>query len=174
MQANRVNWLYVLRLQDDHYYVGTTTDLSKRFDEHWSGKGAVWTTKHPPMIVVSVDRGKTTFDEDTKVKELMSIFGISKVRGGSYSQCELSQEQIKLIEREINHGKGGCLKCGSNDHWIKDCTKAQAPAGCTRCGRNTHTEDKCYAKKHLNGSYLKSNPKSDGLMENFMKLIIEE
>lgn len=97
MQTSRINWLYILRLQGDHYYVGTTRDLSTRFEDHWGGTATPWTKKHTPIEVVSIFRDKTTFDENAKVHELMSIHGIDKVRGGSYSNCELSKQQIENI-----------------------------------------------------------------------------
>ena len=150
MQKQPITWLYVLRLKDDHYYVGTTKDLSGRFEDHWAGKAAAWTTKYPPTEVVSVARDKSVFEEDAKVKELMSIYGILKVRGGSYSKCELSQEQIKMLEHELKHGKGECFVCGSKDHWVKDCPKNNKLV-CSRCGRDSHTKDKCYAKVNTNG-----------------------
>ena len=75
-----ITWLYVLHLKDDHYYVGTTKDLSRRFDEHWSGEGSAFTHKYPPIEVIGIFRDKQPLDEDSKVKELMLIHGIDKVR----------------------------------------------------------------------------------------------
>ena len=153
MQKQSTTWLYVLRLKDDHYYVGTTKDLSSRFDDHWAGSGSAWTKKYPPIEVVSLIRDQTNLNEDNKVKELMSIYGISKVRGGSYSQCKLSKEQEEFILREIRHANNQCLNCGSNDHWVKNCP-SKITSGCSRCGRDTHDANKCYAKTHLNGKPL--------------------
>lgn len=172
MQKQNITWLYVLRLKDDHYYVGTTKDLSSRFDDHWTGQGAAWTKKYPPIEVVSVGRDKTTFDEDAKVKELMSIYGISKIRGGSYSRCELTQEQIKMLEHELKHGKGECFVCGSNKHWVKDCPTNNKLL-CSRCGRDSHTKDKCYAKVHINGIPLVDTNFNDYTIKELKSLFDE-
>lgn len=151
-------WLYVIRLKEDNYYVGITGNLSQRFEDHWAGKGAAWTRKYPPIEVISVTPDKTGFDEDAKVKELMSDHGISKVRGGSYSRCELSKDQIRSLDYELKRRKGLCFKCNSPDHWIKDCPinnliiptvpKISGPIfivrlSCSRCGSDDHTQDKC-------------------------------
>ena len=150
-----VNWLYVIRLKDDHYYVGTTKNLSSRLDDHWAGSGSAWTKKYPPIEVISLIRDQNNLNEDAKVKELMHKHGISKVRGGSYSQCKLSKEQEEFIIREIRHANNQCLNCGSKDHWVKECpSKITNKILCTRCGHNNHTIDKCYAKTHINGESL--------------------
>jgi predicted GIY-YIG superfamily endonuclease len=119
-----VLWLYVLQLESGKYYVGTTKDLSRRLEEHWSGiDSSAWTKKYPPVSDdVHITRNKTPLDEDAKVKELMLKYGIDNVRGGSYSQCTLSIDQILAINSELNHARGGCFKCHSQDHWAKDCT----------------------------------------------------
>jgi predicted GIY-YIG superfamily endonuclease len=162
----QVTWLYVLRLQKDNYYVGTTTDLTRRFDEHWDGDGAAWTTKYSPIEVISVSRDKTLFDENSKVKELMSIHGINKVRGGSYSNYELTSEQINMIEYELKHVRGKCFNCGSSDHWVKDCVK------CSRCGRDNHVRKDCYAKVHVDGTKLELS--ANDLTIEQLKLILDE
>jgi predicted GIY-YIG superfamily endonuclease len=155
----RVTWLYVLKLQNGNYYTGTTVDLSRRFDEHWNGTASAWTNKYPPISVDSVYRDKSNLEEDLKVKELMSIYGIDKVRGGSYSNVTLIPDQIKMLERELNHGKGSCLDCGSPDHWVKDCPK-EIPIKvlCLRCGWDNHNEDKCRAKINMYGDILTNEP----------------
>jgi predicted GIY-YIG superfamily endonuclease len=120
-QKKPTTWLYVLKLKDDKYYVGTTTDLNTRFEAHWCGTAAAWTKKFPPVKVAAVYRDKSCFDEDAKVKELMSRFGMNEVRGGSYSFSVLTQEQISLLQKEINHANGNCIECGSKDHWVESC-----------------------------------------------------
>jgi len=43
-------YIYTLALKDGYYYVGKTIDPDRRFNEHFSDKGAVW-TKLPPLLV---------------------------------------------------------------------------------------------------------------------------
>lgn len=169
------SWLYVLRLKDDHYYVGTTKDLSSRFEDHWSGKAAAWTKKYPPIEVVLLVKDQNKFNEDIKVKELMHQYGISKVRGGSYSQCTLLKEQEEFIIREIRHANNQCLNCGSNEHWVKNCTFGILVNNncCIKCGRNTHDASKCYAKTHLNGKTLESFNYNDYTIKE-LKILFDE
>lgn len=52
-------YVYVLQCEDNHYYVGTTTNVARRFGEHKSGKnGAAYTKRHKPLKVVeTIDLG---------------------------------------------------------------------------------------------------------------------
>ena len=38
--------LYVLKLENDKYYVGKTRDLESRITAHKKGNGAAWTKQH--------------------------------------------------------------------------------------------------------------------------------
>jgi DNA primase len=40
--------VYVLRLEDDCFYIGFSRNLDRRIKEHFSGNGSVWTKKHKP------------------------------------------------------------------------------------------------------------------------------
>jgi predicted GIY-YIG superfamily endonuclease len=81
--------LYVLKLEDDCWYVGITMDLNKRLAQHWSGEGAKWTKLHKP---ISVDRVIFPADQDTIendiTKEYMELYGKEKVRGGSWCKVD--------------------------------------------------------------------------------------
>jgi len=120
-----MKYLYVLELEGEHYYVGRTDKLpEERFKEHIQGRGSWWTKKHKPLYLTNVKEGDYDgFDEDSLTKKLMNKYGIEKVRGGSYSNFEFTKEQMKILKREINHNNDVCIKCGSKDHWVKDCKK---------------------------------------------------
>ena len=75
--------LYVLELQSGKYYVGSTSNLHKRFQEHKSGNGAAWTKKYPPIKIVYQTKG-SKFLEDGLVYDYMSRYGIQNVRGGTH------------------------------------------------------------------------------------------
>jgi len=51
--------------------------------------------------------------------------GINNVRGGSFSQIELSEEQIKLINQMIKGASDKCFNCGESGHFIKDCIESK-------------------------------------------------
>jgi len=51
--------------------------------------------------------------------------GIDNVRGGSFSQIKLSDEQIKLINQMIKGASDKCFNCGESGHFIKDCIESK-------------------------------------------------
>ena len=51
------------------------------------------------------------FHEDMLVKLYMKKFGISNVRGGTYSTLILTADQIKFLDTEITHSKNLCFHC---------------------------------------------------------------
>ena len=47
-------WIYILRCEDDIYYVGQTSRLYRRFWEHQDGKGGVNTSIYIPEEIVAI------------------------------------------------------------------------------------------------------------------------
>jgi len=45
-------WVYVLRLESGGLYVGSTVDLSRKFSEHFSGRGSRTTCLDLPVGIV--------------------------------------------------------------------------------------------------------------------------
>jgi predicted GIY-YIG superfamily endonuclease len=85
--------LYVLRLEDDCWYVGMTYNPLKRFKAHKDGKGAQWTKVHPPIEIHEIrpteqyiqDRAARL--EDDLTLEYAMLYGPEYVRGGGYCQA---------------------------------------------------------------------------------------
>ena len=121
-KCKETNIIYVLELEESKYYIGKTTNLTLRFSQHKEGKGALYTKIYKPHRIVETFECKTAFCEDKYVKIYMLRYGINNVRGGSYVLEKLSIETISFLEREMNHAAKVCLRCGSKDHYIKDCS----------------------------------------------------
>jgi predicted GIY-YIG superfamily endonuclease len=176
-------FVYVLRLKDGMYYVGTTNDVERRYRQHCEGAGSAWTKLHPPVVLFCQERAVSPFHEDGKVKELMAEHGIDRVRGGSYCQVRLPDEKRAALEEELRHAQGACLRCGRAGHWAAGCyaktdaagtplpdsdgqqpkVRAPAPAEnagpartrqCSRCGRAGHKAANCFARADAAGGAL--------------------
>lgn len=144
---NNGKCIYVLKLENGKYYVGSTNNLQRRLSQHILGQGCMWTQKYKPCNIIELERCED-FKEDMITKKYMKLYGIDNVRGGQYSQIELGQLQISELKLSMNHNDNLCLNCGKAGHFIADCKS------CLRCGRNNHTIDRCYATFHINGSCL--------------------
>jgi putative endonuclease len=58
-------WLYILRLKSGSLYIGATTDLKQRYQDHQNGK-ACRTTKLDPPIRVVYSESLPTFSDARK------------------------------------------------------------------------------------------------------------
>jgi len=115
-------YIYILKLKGGKYYVGRTKNPHFRLEQHSNGKGCLWTEMYPPIPgqIVNLINGDE-FDEDKIVKKWMAQYGIDNVRGGSYVTEILSPECIKFIQKEIRMAKDLCMRCGRNNHFVKNC-----------------------------------------------------
>jgi predicted GIY-YIG superfamily endonuclease len=52
------NYIYVLKLVDDRYYVGRTCNILRRIKEHFTEGGALYTKKYKPLKVIEVEEEK--------------------------------------------------------------------------------------------------------------------
>ena len=91
-------FLYVLKLEDECWYVGTSQTPMKRALKHLNGRGAAWTRKHKPLepltdnIVItdigSLSLSNAELKEDLVTEEMQEKFGLNKVRGGYTVHCQ--------------------------------------------------------------------------------------
>lgn len=56
-------FVYILKCADNSYYVGTTTNLKKRLKDHNDKKGADFTAKRSPCVIVYFEK----FSKKSKV-----------------------------------------------------------------------------------------------------------
>ena len=112
--------VYILKLRGGKYYIGKSTNVQKRYEQHLQGKIA-WTRKYTPESIISIIENPSPFEEDKLTKEYMNVHGIDNVRGGSYSSINLTDPQVVSIRREIWGANGLCLRCGRKSHFITDC-----------------------------------------------------
>lgn len=138
--------VYVLKLQHGKYYVGKTTDTESRIYEHFSGYGSEWTALHRPLSVMHVYNGVAASDEDKITKEYMDKYGWQNVRGGSYCNIDLREQDLNDKRREVLGELDRCLRCGRQGHWAKDCYASSEVYVCYKCGREGHRSIECYAR----------------------------
>lgn len=80
--------LYVLKCEDDCWYVGITGDMDQRWRQHSRGSGAEWTKEHHPIRIHSqrsVPYSQAKREEAILTATLMLKYGINRVRGAAMS-----------------------------------------------------------------------------------------
>ena len=136
--------IYKMNLEGGKKYVGKTTDVDRRMDQHFSGNGAKVTKKFKPINAKVVDEVPGFFSDDVEqeyTEEYIDKYGYENVRGGMYT----NSKTLKKNEQSFN------------PMWNKKPKKSKPKkkvCKCTRCGRSGHSKDKCYAKSHVNGYQL--------------------
>ena len=141
--------IYVLLLKDEKWYVGRTNNLEKRLERHRKGEGSEWTIKHPMIKCIHSFETLDNLDEDKIVLGYMTLYGIDNVRGGSFSETEISLNEFYMIRKMLWNASDRCFKCGG-DHFVKKCNVKC----CERCKHRSHSIKKCKAKKDIDGNSI--------------------
>jgi predicted GIY-YIG superfamily endonuclease len=74
-------YVYTLNLKGGAKYVGYTENPKKRLSQHFSGNGAQWTQKHPPISVNSIQ--KVSSVAYAKKLETIIYYKMKEYHGGS-------------------------------------------------------------------------------------------
>lgn len=114
---------------------------------------------HPPVSDLAVVEKYGTKEEASRqetavTKMLMGMYGIGNVRGGAFSTIELTGWQVAVLELELRHDRGECLRCGARGHFADECTRVVVAERCFRCGGEGHYQKDCSAATHADGSVL--------------------
>jgi predicted GIY-YIG superfamily endonuclease len=123
--------VYVLRLTGGKYYVGRTTKLQFRMEDHLPesmGRGALWTTLYPPQDIVEilVEPEQGLLELATTIK-YMSRYGIDNVRGALFTSRDLTDEQREQIKMLQCSAEDKCYKCEGKGHVAADCPNPVIP-----------------------------------------------
>lgn len=90
--SSKYFYTYVLLLQNENVYVGSTNCLYIRLMEHFCDKerSSQWVRMHGPVIrVLEVVKNAKADDETYKTLEYMTLFGWESVRGSSWCKIDL-------------------------------------------------------------------------------------
>jgi len=89
--------IYILLLEDDHYYIGNSGYFIKSYQQHIDKKGCEWTKIHRVVNLLKVITETNEYTVNDCVIEYMKKYGIDKVRGGSFSDVVLSPKQLEQL-----------------------------------------------------------------------------
>lgn len=148
--------LYVLQCEDDKWYVGKTSDIAKRFKQHQAGTGAAWTREYKPIRVAETRAITSCHDETNLTKDYMKKYGVENVRGGAYSQVELSDEMETTIKHELKASTDACFNCGKKGHFAKNCPKNEEEDvwACEYCDAEFKSESACQRHENSCGGQI--------------------
>jgi DNA ligase (NAD+) len=93
--------IYILTLEDEKYFVGTTTNSYFTLKSYLNNNKAAWTQKYKPLKVLRFIEDCYDYEEDIVTINLMKIYGITNVRGGSYVNVNLDKATLDIIKQKI-------------------------------------------------------------------------
>ena len=144
-------FIYVLKLRDNKYYVGKTLNPRFRIKEHFSSTGSKWTKKYKPIDLHQLIPDCDDFDEDKITIQMMQKYGISNVRGGSFSTSKLSKSDLSTINKMIKSSSDLCFNCNEYGHFASNCPKKYKK-------EKTDSSAEKSLKKYLTNIGVKYNP----------------
>ena len=83
--------IYKMNLKGGKKYVGKTTDVDRRMDQHFSGNWAKVTKKFKPINAKVIDEVPGFFSDDVEqeyTEEYIDKYGYENVRGGVYTNSK--------------------------------------------------------------------------------------
>jgi len=98
--AKKIN-IYILGLEDEKYFVGTTTNSYFTLKSYLNNNKAAWTQKYKPLRVTRFIEDCYDYEEDIVTLNLMKIYGIANVRGGTYVNVNLDKATLDIIKEKI-------------------------------------------------------------------------
>jgi len=114
-------FIYVLKLENDKYYVGKTNNPEFRLKNHFKNNGSNWTKLYKPIELVELISNCDDYDEDKYTIIYMDKYGIDNVRGGSYTIVNLNKSTKKNIIKMTNTANNRCFICSGIGHFAKHC-----------------------------------------------------
>ena len=93
-------YIYILKLENNKYYIGKTTNPKFRIENHFNSNGSEWTKMYKPLKLIELISDCDDYDEDKYTRIYMDKYGINNVRGGSFSSIELSKETITFLKNK--------------------------------------------------------------------------
>lgn len=115
-----MHWIYILKCRDDHYYVGETKRLYRRFWEHYGGIGGINTSTYIPECIVAIYKVSTLYNffeyDNIITNKICNIyFNRTKSLLDGIGRDDDEEYDHLSVENNITE----CLMINNKDNWQK-------------------------------------------------------
>lgn len=111
--SNHMWIVYVLKCENDFYYVGIAKNVRARFEKHINGKGSTFTKTNKPISIIEKlntktnEKGLAVIFENNMVIKYAKKHGASMVGGGSFNKHGMLRGVInKELKNEFGNKEG--------------------------------------------------------------------
>jgi len=155
-------YIYILRLQRGKFYVGKSNQVKKRISEHFNSYGSGWTKKYKPVKVIETINNCDKFDEDKYTLKYMERYGVHNVRGGSFCEIKLGNDNLKTINKMLDGASDKCYNCGEKGHFASQCKYDSESSEeeiwcCSYCDKEFTTEKGALFHENVHCQFNKNN-----------------
>ena len=151
---NKTNiYIYILKLKENKYYIGKTTNPKFRLNNHINGDGSKWTQKYNPINLLELIPNCEDFDEDKYTLSYMKKYGVENVRGGTFTQMNFTNDIIIMLNKMLNNEENKCFTCNEIGHFASECNKNNINEICYNCKKPGHYSKDCKIQNYFKCEY---------------------
>ena len=122
--------IYILKLHGKtnyKYYVGKTQNQHFSLEKDFQENKCKWTNKFKPLQMIKFIKNCRDSQLENYTIDMMNKYGIINVRGGSFSEVNLTDENIKKLKQQIHFSDMKCYICGECTHLGNECNTSVLP-----------------------------------------------
>jgi hypothetical protein len=125
-----IKQVYVIRLDNNKFYVGESINPNKRIKDHFNGRGSAWTKINKPLRSIDpLTPSQGHLWELTETLRQMNIHGMDNVRGSLFTNPNpfTTSERVMAAQLycELN---SYCRRCGEPNHFMSQCNSLHISA----------------------------------------------
>ena len=99
--ASKKTNIYILKLEKEKYYIGTTNNKYFTLQSYLNNNNAAWTRKYKPLKVIRFIEDCYIYEENIVTLNIMKLYGVANVRGGSYTAVNLDKSTLDTIAQQL-------------------------------------------------------------------------
>ena len=117
--VNEKTYIYCLSLENGKKYIGKTTNIDRRLQQHFNGNGAKVTQKFKPLdasIIDSCPGYISSSIEQKHTNNYINQYGYENVRGGCYTNSKTFHKTYSNSDNDLNSDSFELLSNSNSDN----------------------------------------------------------